>query len=98
MTDFAQPEAKLFAAALFKGGKAAALARQAVSIAALRHHPEWRQAVDQDCRAIAKSAAAARGFADLSDLTAAGYAQDFALHQTEIIAAERRQTAKRSAA
>ena len=90
--------AETFRAALAQGGKHAVAARQTIGLAILRCDPQLREAVNEDCRAIAKAAFQARGFADLSDLTRAGYAQDFALHQSEIIAAHRRSDARRTAA
>ena len=98
MTDFTNPEAKLFAAEIAKGGKAAVAARQAVNLPALKHEPELRHAVDDDCRMLCEQAAKARGYADLNDLCRAGYDEAFALHQTEIIAAQRRADAKRMVA
>lgn len=98
MTDFMDAEARLFVAELAKGGRKAIAARQAINARALRCDPALREAVAEDCRSLAKLAAERRGYADLADLTSAGYADDFALRQTEIIAAERRQTAKRSVA
>lgn len=98
MTDFTHPEAKLFAAAIAKGGKAAERARQEIALPALKHEPELRQAVDEDCRALCEAAAKLRGYADLADLTRAGYPEPFALHQAEIIAAQRRQDARRKVA
>lgn len=88
-----------FAAETALGGQAARQARAAIIMAVLHHDPALKAAVRADCQALAKAAAEQRGFADLADLTLAGYAQDFALEQAEIMAhAGRKTTAKRSVA
>lgn len=76
-----------FAAEIALGGKVARAARAEITMATLRHNPALKAAVRADCEALAKAGVKERGYADLMDLTRAGYDQNFALHMAEVIAA-----------
>lgn len=70
-------------------------ARALIRVALFKADPALREAVDEDVQALALAAFKARQFADMADLTRAGYSEDVARHFVERLTIGRRSTATR---
>lgn len=88
-------EAASFRVNVARNDTIARAARSIIRVSLFKADPDLRDAVDEDVQRIALAAFKIRAYADMADLTRAGYSEDVARHFVERLTIGRTSTERR---